>query len=67
MVFLAKRINLDMTDEMVTLLVLHWVENFKLYNKHLCLLVRHLSLVNRKVPVVDLKSRLGHNRSTADF
>ncbi len=56
MAFLAKRINLDMTDGMVTLSALHWVENFKLCNKHLCLLARHLGLVTRKVPIVDLRS-----------
>ncbi len=48
MALLAKRINLDMTDGMVTLSALHWVENFKLCNKHLCLLARHLGLVTRR-------------------
>ncbi len=58
MTLLAKRINLDMTDRMVTLSALHLVENFKLCNKYLCLLARHLGFVTRKVPVVHLKSRL---------
>ncbi len=53
---LAKMINLDMTDGMVTLTALYWVENFKPSNKHLCFLTRHLGFVTRKVPVVDLKS-----------
>ncbi len=70
MAFLAKKINLDMTDGMIMLSVLHWVENFKPCNKHLCLFARHLGLVTRKIPVVDLKSRLDsvwHHQSTADF
>ncbi len=70
MALLAKRINLDMMDGMVTLSVLHWVENLKLCNKHLCLLARHLSLVTRKVLVVDFRSQLDsiwHHRSAADF
>ncbi len=58
MTFLAKRINLDMTNEMVTLSALHWVENFKLCNKYVCFLTRHLGLMTRKLLVVDLKSRL---------
>ncbi len=58
MALLAKRINLDMMDGMVTLSALDWVENFKLCNKHLYLFARHLGLVTRKVLVVDLRSRL---------
>ena len=71
MALLAKKVNLDMTDEMVTLAALHWVENFKPCNKYLCLLARHLGLVTRKVPVVvDLKSRLDNvweHRSADSF
>ncbi len=55
---LAKKLNIDMTEDIVTLAALHWVDNFIPCNKHLYLLVRHLGLVTRKVPVVDLKSRL---------
>ncbi len=70
MAFLAKKINLDITDEMVTLSAVHWIENFKLYYKHLCFLVKHLGLVTRNVPVVDLRSRLDsvwHHQSAANF
>ncbi len=56
MALLAKRINLDMTDEMVTFSALSWVENFKLSNKHLYLLAKHLGLMTKKIPVVDSRS-----------
>lgn len=49
---------MDKTDEMVMLATLYWVENFKSYNKHFYLLVKHLGLMTKKILVVDLKSRL---------
>ncbi len=58
MALLAKKINKDMIGGMVTLRALYWVNNLKPCNKRLCLLARHLSLMTRKVLVVDLKSRL---------
>lgn len=59
MTFLIKKINLDMMDKIVVKLVdLYWVKNFKPCNKYLCLLARHLSPVIKKVPIVELKSRL---------
>ncbi len=70
MAFLAKKINLDITDEMLTLSALYFVKNFKLCNKHLCLLARHLGLVTRKAPIFDFKSQLDsiwHHRSGANF
>lgn len=70
MALLAKKINLDITDGMIRLLVLYWVENFKTYNKHLYLLVRHLGLMTRKIPIVDLKLQLNsiwHYQLVAGF
>ena len=58
MAFLAKKINIDMTHGMITLAALYWVESFILYNKHFYFLIKHLGLVTRKVPVVNLKSQL---------
>lgn len=58
MALLVKKVNVDMTDEMVMLVALHVVENCKPCNKHLYLLIRYLSLVTRKIPVVDFKSQL---------
>ena len=58
MVFLAKKINLDITDGMVTLTILYQVENFLPCNEHLCVLVKYHGLVTRKVPLIDRKSGL---------
>ncbi len=58
MTFPAKKINMDMIEGMVTIAALHWVDNCIPYIKHLCLLARHLGLVIRKIPVVELKSQL---------
>ena len=55
MALLAKKVNLDMRNKMVTLAALHWVENFKPCNKYRFFLAKHLSFVTRKVPVVELK------------
>ncbi len=56
MAFLAKNINLDMTDEMVMLATLYLIENFKPCNKHLCLLARYLGFMTWKVQIIDFKS-----------
>lgn len=56
--FLLKKVNMDFTDGIASLAALHWVENFKLCNKHQTLLVRHLSLMTKKVPKEDNASQL---------
>ena len=56
MALLAKKINIDIMDGMAIFVVLHWVENFLLCNKHLYLLARYLGFVTRKILVVELKS-----------
>lgn len=58
MTFLAKKINLDMTDGMVTLAILYWVKNFKLCNNYHCLLVKYLGFLIKKILVVDCKLQL---------
>ena len=58
MALLSKKVNMDFTDGIASLAALHWVENFKLCNKHQTLLARHLGLVTKKVSKEDIASRL---------
>ena len=56
MALLAKKINIDMTDKIVTLAPLYWVKNFISCNKHFYFLARYLGLATRKISVVDISS-----------
>ena len=54
MALLTKKVNINFTDGIASLAALHWVQNFKLCNKHQTFLARHLSLVTKKVPKEDI-------------
>lgn len=58
MTLISTRVTLNMMDGIVSLAVLHLVENFQPYNKHLSLLVRHRGLGTRKVTMDDFMSQL---------
>ena len=58
MAFLSKKVNIDFTKGFASLAALHWVENFKLCNKHQTFLARHLGLMTKKVSKKDIASRL---------
>lgn len=55
MVFLEKKINLDITDKIVTLETLYCVVNFIPYSKYLRFSAKYLELKTRKVMVGNLR------------
>ena len=58
MIFYQKKVNIDFIDGITLLAALHWVENFKLCNKHQTFFARHLRLVTRKISKKDFASQL---------
>ena len=54
MALLVVKTNMDITDEIALLTALHWVENFKPFNKHLRLLARHIGPMTKKIPADEL-------------
>lgn len=56
--FLSKKVNMDFINGIATLAALHWVENFKLCNKYITLLARHLNLVTKMIPKENIASGL---------
>ena len=58
MSLLSKKVNIDFTDEIASLVALYLVENFKLCNKHQTILARHLGFVTKKLSKKDIPLRL---------
>lgn len=56
MTLLAVKTNIDVMDGIASLVVLHWVKNFKPYNKHFQLLIRHVGFITKMILVDELLS-----------
>lgn len=53
MAFLSKKNNMYFTDEILLLVALHWIENFKFCSKHEFFFTKFLGFVIKKVPKKD--------------
>lgn len=58
MTLLIKKINLNMTNNMVMLTILHKIKNFKPYNNNLVFFTKYYEFLTTMILIVDFKSQL---------
>ena len=49
---------MNIKDEIASLVVFYWVENFKSYNKYFQLFTKYISLMPKKIPVDKLSLQI---------
>lgn len=62
--------NINITDEVTTLMALYWVENFQLCNKHLWLFTKHIDFMTKKIWLDEFLSqmnRIWRNRNSENY